>query len=86
MLMRNEFVKIQNEIGLHAKSAAKFIKKANEFKSSIWVKFEDTTANAKSILGVLAVGINDGMTIELIADGIDENRAIKELVSLINDL
>ena len=86
MLMRNEFVKIQNEIGLHAKSAAKFINKANEFKSSIWVKFEDTTANAKSILGVLAVGINDGMTIELIADGIDENRAIKELVSLINDL
>ena len=84
--MRSEFVKIKNDVGLHAKSAAKFINKANEFKSSIWVKHENSTANAKSILGILAMGINEGMLIELIADGIDENRAVNELVKLIKEL
>ena len=62
-----------------------FIQKANEFKSSIWVeKEDDRRVNAKSLLGVLSLGIVKGTTINLIADGPDEEAAINALVELIN--
>ena len=56
-----------------------FIQKANSFKSSIWVEKDDRRVNAKSLLGVLSLGIVKGMTITLIADGIDEAEALEEL-------
>lgn len=74
---------INNDIGLHARPATFFIQKANSFKSSIWVERETRRVNAKSLLGVLSLGIVKGMTITVIADGPDENEAVEGLNSLI---
>ena len=81
MISRN--VTINNNIGLHARPATFFIQKANSFRSSIWVEKEDCRVNAKSLLGVLSLGIVKGTTITLIADGNDEAAAIDGLVALI---
>ena len=65
-------VQVQNQVGLHARPATFFIQKANEFKSSIWVEKDERRVNAKSLLGVLSLGIVGGTTIRIIADGADE--------------
>lgn len=75
---------ISNASGLHARPATFFIQKANSYKSSIWIEKEDRKVNAKSLLGVLSLGIAKGMTITLIADGLDENAAIAGLVELVD--
>ena len=77
-------VTVQNQVGLHARPATFFIQKANEFKSSIWVEKEERRVNAKSLLGVLSLGISKGTEIKLIADGVDENNAIDGLAELID--
>ena len=76
-------VVITNNIGLHARPATFFIQKANSFKSSIWLEKDDRKVNAKSLLGVLSLGIAKGMTVTLIADGADDAVAIDTLVNLI---
>lgn len=76
-------VTITNSIGLHARPATFFIQKANSYKCSVWVEKEERRVNAKSLLGVLSLGIAKGMTITLIADGQDEESAINGLVELI---
>ena len=76
---------ITNNIGLHARPATFFIQKANTFKSSIWIEKDDRKVNAKSLLGVLSLGIAKGMVVTLIADGQDENAAIKCLVELVQE-
>ena len=81
--MYSKEVEVQNQVGLHARPATFFIQKANEFKSSIWVEVEDRKINAKSLLGVLSLGVRQGDSVTLIADGIDENEAIEGLCSLI---
>lgn len=75
---------VSNQVGLHARPATFFIQKANEFKSSIWVEKDERRVNAKSLLGVLSLGIVKGTSINLIADGPDEETAINALVELIN--
>lgn len=77
-------VKISNAIGLHARPATFFIQKANTYHSTIWVEKDDRKVNAKSLLGVLSLGIAKGMTIMLVADGADEELAIEGLSELIN--
>jgi phosphocarrier protein HPr len=76
-------VLVQNQVGLHARPATFFIQKANEFKSSIWVEKEERRVNAKSLLGVLSLGIMGGTKIRIIAGGPDEERAVEELVKLV---
>ena len=76
-------ITVKNEVGLHARPATYFIQKANEFKSGIWVEKEERRVNAKSLLGVLSLGIVKGTTISLIADGPDEEDAVNALVELI---
>ncbi len=76
-------VVINNQVGLHARPATFFIQKANEFKSSIWIEKDDRRVNAKSLLGVLSLGIVKGTAVNLIADGPDENDAIATLSNLI---
>ena len=76
-------VAVQNQIGLHARPATFFIQKANEFKSSIWVEKDERRVNAKSLLGVLSLGIVGGTTIRIIADGNDEQTAVEALVALV---
>jgi len=83
LLMYVKDVLVQNQVGLHARPATFFIQKANEFKSSIWVEKEDRRVNAKSLLGVLSLGIVGGTNIRIIADGADEVAAVDSLVSLV---
>ena len=75
---------INNQVGLHARPATFFIQKANEFKSSIWIEKDERRVNAKSLLGVLSLGIIKGTAVTLVADGADEAEAIDTLVALIN--
>ena len=77
-------VKITNSIGLHARPATFFIQRANSFKSSIWVEKDDRKVNAKSLLGVLSLGIAKGMPILISADGVDEEAALDSLCELVN--
>ena len=81
--MISRSVTIQNSIGLHARPATFFIQKANSYKCSIWVEKEDCRVNAKSLLGVLSLGISKGTVITLIADGQDELAAVNGLVELV---
>ncbi|MCI5537638.1 MAG: HPr family phosphocarrier protein [Oscillospiraceae bacterium] len=76
-------VVVQNQVGLHARPATFFIQKANEFKSSIWVEKEERRANAKSLLGVLSLGIMGGTKIRIIAGGNDEQEAVEALAKLV---
>ena len=76
-------VVINNQVGLHARPATFFIQTANEFKSTVWVEKEDRRVNAKSLLGVLSLGIVGGTTIRIIVDGPDEETALDALVSLV---
>ena len=77
-------VTINNQVGLHARPATFFIQKANEFKSSIWVEKEERRVNAKSLLGVLSLGIIKGTQINILADGGDESEAVSALAELIS--
>lgn len=76
-------VTVQNQVGLHARPATYFIQKANEFKSSIWVEKDERKVNAKSLLGVLSLGIMGDTGIRIIASGNDEEQAVSELVKLV---
>ena len=82
--MISKEVTINNQVGLHARPATFFIQKANEFKSSIWIEKDDRRVNAKSILGVLSLGIVKGTAVNIVADGVDENEAIATLSALID--
>ena len=75
---------ITNTVGLHASPASFFIQKANTYKASIWIERGDRKVNAKSLLGVLSLGIARDMTVTLIAEGADEDAAISGLAELID--
>jgi phosphocarrier protein len=76
-------VQITNSIGLHARPATFFIQKANSYKSTIWVEKEERRVNAKSLLGVLSLGITKGTNIVISAEGPDEEEAVNALCALI---
>ena len=82
--MISRSVTIQNDVGLHARPATFFIQKANSYKCSIWVEKEDCRVNAKSLLGVLSLGISKGTAITIIADGNDEADAVDGLAALVD--
>ena len=82
--MYSKEVVVQNQIGLHARPATFFIQRANEFKATIWVEKDERRVSAKSLLGVLSLGITRGTSITLLAEGTDEETAINALVALIN--
>lgn len=83
----NMFVRevlVKNQVGLHARPATFFIQKANEFKASIWIEKEERRVNAKSLLGILSLGIVGGTNVKIIADGADERAAVDALVDLVD--
>ena len=81
--MYSKYVMVHNQVGLHARPATFFIQKANEFRSSIWIEKEERRVNAKSLLGILSLGIIGGTQIKIIADGADEQAAVNALVELV---
>ena len=81
MVSRN--LKITNNTGLHARPAMFFIQKANSYKCHVWVENGDRKVSAKSLLGVLSLGIAKGMEITIITDGEDEEEAIFGISELI---
>ncbi|MCI6646048.1 MAG: HPr family phosphocarrier protein [Oscillospiraceae bacterium] len=83
--MVSKEVVINNQVGLHARPATFFIQKANEFKSSIWIEKDERRVNAKSLLGVLSLGIVKGTPMTIIADGVDESVAIATLAELVEN-
>lgn len=76
-------VNVQNQVGLHARPATFFIQKANEYKATVWVEKDERRVNAKSLLGVLSLGIVGGTVIKIMADGTDEEDAVNGLVGLV---
>ena len=81
--MYSKEVQVTNQVGLYARPATFFIQKANEFKSTILVEKEERRVNAKSLLGVLSLGIMGGTKIRIIAGGADEEEAVEGLVKLV---
>ena len=82
--MFSKEVVVQNQVGLHARPATFFIQKANEYKSSIWVTKDEKKVNAKSLLGVLSLGVIRGTEITITADGPDQEDAVNGLIELIS--
>ena len=76
---------IMNEVGLHARPATFLIQKANEFKCTLWIEKDEHKVNAKSLLGVLSLGVVQGTTVSVIGDGVDEEEAVNTLCKLIDE-
>ncbi len=76
--------KIQNELGLHARAAAAFVKVANRYRSDITVRKDNVTVNGKSIMGVLMLAASKGTFIKVEADGDDADEALSALEGLVN--
>lgn len=83
--MKKEEVVLKNETGLHARPASELVKIANKFKSNIEIKVGDKTANAKSILAIMSLGIKTNTNLEVECDGEDEEKALKEIVEAFNN-
>ncbi|MFZ5988773.1 MAG: HPr family phosphocarrier protein [Bacillota bacterium] len=77
-MVKKEII-IKNETGLESKPAAMFIQQASNYKSSIWIEKDERKANAKSLLGLLSLGVGSGSRIMLITEGEDEEKAAEEL-------
>ena len=81
--MFNKEVVVRCESGLHNKQATYFVQKANEFECSIWLESGNRKMNAKSLLGILSLGIITGTTVNLIASGSDAEAAVNALEALL---
>ena len=76
-------ITITNALGMNASNSPLLVQKANTYKSSIWIQTEERQVNAKSLLGVISLGVKKGMTVTLIAEGADEAAALDGICDLI---
>ena len=83
--MYSKEVTVQSQVGLHARPDTFFIQKANEYASNIWIEKEERKVNAKSLLGVLSLGIAKGTSVILSAEGSDEQEAVEALSELVSN-
>lgn len=81
--MFNKEVIVRCESGLHNRQATYFVQKANEFESSIWLESGNRKMNAKSLLGIMSLGIITGATVNLTAMGSDAEEAVNALEALL---
>ena len=81
--MYSKEVIVRCESGLHNRQATYFVQKANEFNSSIWIESENRKMNAKSLLGIMSLGIVTGAVVTLSASGPDAEAAVNSLESLL---
>lgn len=83
--MIKQKVTLKNETGLHARPASELVKLSNKFKSNIELEVGDKKASAKSILGIMSLGIKVNTEIEIICDGEDEQTAMNEIIEAFNN-
>ena len=83
-MIRRE-ITIINKLGLHARAAAKFVTLASTFDSEVQLARGDRVVNGKSIMGVMMLAAAKGVSLDLIIEGVDEERALSELQQLILD-
>ncbi len=83
--MQHKHIDIINKLGLHARAAAKLVKLASSFESSIEIEKDEQRVNAKSIMGVMMLAASRGNTISIYAEGADEIDAIQQIETLICD-
>jgi phosphocarrier protein len=76
-------VVVRCESGLHNKQATYFVQKANEYVCSIWIESDNRKMNAKSLLGIMSMGIITGTTVKLSAMGPDAEAAVNDLEKLL---
>ena len=81
--MFSKEVIVRCESGLHTKQATYFVQKANEFDSAIWLESGSRKMNAKSLLGIMSMGIVTGAVVTLSADGTDAEAAVNALETLL---
>lgn len=81
--MFNKEVIVRCESGLHNRQATYFVQKANEFESSIWLESGSRKMNAKSLLGIMSLGIITGAVVTLTASGPDAETAVNALEELL---
>ena len=81
--MFNKEVIVRCESGLHNKQVTYFVQKANEFKSSVWLESENRRMNAKSLLGIMSLGIVTGAVVTLSAEGTDAEDAVNALDTML---
>ena len=81
-MIRRE-VKIRNRLGLHARAAARFVHTAAGYEARVTAGRDGRVMDGKSILGILLLGASRGTTIEITAEGVDEEAAIEALVGLV---
>jgi len=81
-MQQEEFI-IQNRVGLHARPAAILVQTANKFKSNISVEKDGKKVSAKSILGVLSLGVEKGTTVSVTIEGEDEEKAMEAVGELV---
>ena len=74
---------VRCESGLHNKQVTYFVQKANEFKSSVWLESENRRMNAKSLLGIMSLGIVTGAVVTLSAEGPDAEDAVNALDAML---
>lgn len=74
---------VRCESGLHNRQATYFVQKANEFESTIYLESENRKMNAKSLLGIMSLGIVTGATVTLSAVGADAEAAVTALEALL---
>ena len=76
-------ITVRCESGLHNRQVTYFVQKANEFRSSIWLESENRKMNAKSLLGIMSMGIVTGASVTLSAEGPDAEDAVNALEKLL---
>ncbi len=77
-------VKVLLKSGLQARPAAQFVQEANRFAADIFVEKDGKQVNAKSIMGIMSIAIYSGSEIKIIAEGKDEEQAIKKLSDFVS--
>lgn len=83
--MLKQTIAIKNEMGLTARAAATFVQHTNRYACDIFIQKGDAMIDAKSIMGIISLGVKKGVEITLTCDGIDETKAMEELINMINE-
>ncbi|MCB5234410.1 MAG: HPr family phosphocarrier protein [Candidatus Cloacimonetes bacterium] len=83
--MIRKTVTVKNKLGLHARPSALLVRAATKYRSEFHIEKDGTTVNGKSIMGVMMLAAEHGSSLELIADGVDEEYLINEISELIEN-